>query len=107
MSSKSYLLSFYVPEENLESVLEAVFEAGAGKYKGYDRCAWTTAGNGRFRPLESSNPYIGRQNEDTKISEIKVECIIKEENLQAVKEALLEAHPYEEPAYHIIVINII
>ena len=107
MSNKRYLLSFYVPEEDLESVLEAIFAAGAGKYKDYDRCAWTTSGNGRFRPLENSNPYIGRQDEDTKITEIKVECIIEEKNLQAVKEALLEAHPYEEPAYHIIVINII
>ncbi|MCF7832152.1 MAG: NGG1p interacting factor NIF3 [Candidatus Marinimicrobia bacterium] len=107
MSDKCYLLSFYVPEEELEAVLEAVFSAGAGKYKDYDRCAWTSRGMGRFRPLENSNPFIGRCNEDTKLTEIKVECIVKEEKLQAVKKALLKAHPYEEPAYHIIVTNVI
>ena len=107
MSDKQYLLSFYVPEEDLETVLEAVFSAGAGKYKDYDRCAWTTLGNGRFRPLENSNPTIGRQNEDTKVSEVKVECIVAEEDLPSVKEALLRSHPYEEPAYHTIVINVI
>jgi hypothetical protein len=107
MSDKKYLLAFYVPEENVETVMEAVFAAGAGKYKDYDRCAWTSRGTGRFRPLENSNPYLGRQDEDTKVIEMKVECIVKEANIKAVKEALLLAHPYEEPAYHFIVINVI
>lgn len=107
MSDNDYILEFYVPEENLEDVLEAVFKAGAGKFRDYDRCAWTTKGSGRFRPLENSNPYIGRQNEDTRIEEIKVECLVSNENAQAVKLALLTAHPYEEPAYHFIVKNII
>ncbi len=107
MSDNRYLLSFYVPEKDLETVLEAVFSAGAGKYKNYDRCAWTTPGKGRFRALDKSNPYIGKQNKDTKVNEIKVECMVTEEYLKPVKEALLKSHPYEEPAYHIIVINII
>ena len=107
MSDHHYLLSFYVPEEDLETVLEAVFSAGAGRYKNYDRCAWTTSGNGRFRPLEKSNPYIGKQNEESKVNEIKVECMVAKEDLRSVKEALLRSHPYEEPAYHFIVINII
>lgn len=107
MSDKTYLLGFYVPEENLEGVLEAIFEAGAGQYKDYDRCAWTTKGTGRFRPLQGSDPYIGRQNEDTRVEEIKVECMVKEVNVSAVKAALIKAHPYEEPALHFIVKNII
>ncbi len=107
MSDKKYLLAFYVPEENLETVIEAVFAAGVGKYKDYDRCAWTSRGTGRFRPLKNSNPYLGRQDEDTHVTEIKVECIVNETDLKVVKEALLKVHPYEEPAYHFIVINII
>ena len=107
MSDTTYLLEFYVPEDDLEAVLEAIFEAGAGRYKDYDRCAWTTRGKGRFRPLAGSNPYIGRQSEDTKVEEIKVECMVREEKVNPVKAALLKAHPYEEPAYHFIVKNVI
>ena len=107
MSDKSYLLEFYVPEENLEEVLEAIFEVGAGRYKDYDRCAWITKGEGRFRPLKNSNPYIGKINQETKVTEMKVECMVKQECVQEVKAALLSAHPYEEPAYHFIVKNII
>ena len=102
-----YLLAFYVPEENLEEVLEAVFDAGAGRYKNYERCAWMTTGTGRFRPLDGSDPHIGYHNKDTKVKEIKVECMVKEDNVQAVKAALVNTHPYEEPAFHFIVINII
>ena len=107
MSETCYLLEFYVPEENLEEVLEAIFKAGAGRYKDYDRCAWTTKGVGRFRPLEGSDPHIGNQYEDTLIDEIKVECMVKQAYVSAVKDALLKIHPYEEPAYHFIVKNVI
>ena len=107
MSNTHYLLEFYVPEENTKEVLDAIFDAGAGRYKNYDRCAWTSKGLGRFRPLKNSSPHIGKENEDTLVNEIKVECMVSEEDLQAVKQALLKTHPYEEPAYHFIVKNII
>jgi hypothetical protein len=107
MSEKYYILEFYVPEANLEDVLNAIFEAGAGQYRNYDRCAWTTKGTGRFRPLEGSDPHIGELNRDEFVSEIKVECMVSDENAAKVKQALLREHPYEEPAYHFIVKNII
>lgn len=101
MSNKLYLLAFYVPKEHLEPVLNKIFEAGAGKYKNYDRCAWTSEGMGRFRPLEASTPFIGEKQKDTQVLEIKVECVVSEENIEVVKKALLDIHPYEEPAFHI------
>ncbi|MDZ7822294.1 MAG: NGG1p interacting factor NIF3 [Candidatus Marinimicrobia bacterium] len=103
MSEKpSYFLAFYVPEDHLEKVLDAVFSAGAGKFRGYDRCAWTTAGDGRFRPVEGSTPFTGRKGEDTRVPEIKVECVVSEADRNAVEKALIEMHPYEEPAYHFL-----
>ncbi len=102
MPEKLYLLGFYVAKKDLEKVLDAVFAAGAGKYQHYDRCAWTTKGQGRFRPLAGSQPHIGKRNRDTKVKEIKVECIVSQENLKAVREALISAHPYEEAAFHFI-----
>ncbi|MDT8285115.1 MAG: hypothetical protein RQ767_06275 [Thermovirgaceae bacterium] len=98
----TYLLSFYVPETHLEKVLEVVFSAGAGRYKAYDRCAWSTDGKGRFRPLENSEPYLGRPGEDTMVPEIKVECLVPGDRRSAVEQALLSEHPYEEPAFHFL-----
>jgi hypothetical protein len=46
-------------------------------------------------------------NRDEFVSEIKVECMVSDENAAKVKQALLREHPYEEPAYHFIVKNII
>jgi hypothetical protein len=100
--AEHYLLGFYVPESHLEKVLEAVFKVGVGKFKAYDRCAWTTSGKGRFRPLNNSIPFIGKQGEDSFADEIKVECIVAAGHISAVKKALCDAHPYEEPAYHFI-----
>ncbi len=35
-----YLLVIYVPNSDVEKVKNAVFNAGAGKYKNYDQCCW-------------------------------------------------------------------
>jgi hypothetical protein len=101
-----YLLGFYVPEDHLEQVLDAVFNAGAGRFREYDRCAWTTRGEGRFRPSGNSQPYIGSMHEDTHVDEIKVECVVPADRMLAVKTALCNAHPYEEPAYHFIPLTV-
>lgn len=105
MPNKLYLLAFYIPKEHLEPVLNKLFDAGAGNYKNYDRCAWTTEGVGRFRPLEGASPFIGEKQEDIQVSEVKVECVVKGENIEKVKQTLLDMHPYEEVAYHFSLIH--
>jgi hypothetical protein len=101
--SQFRILAFYVPEPDLEKVLSAVFDAGAGKYRAYDRCAWVCRGEGRFRSLEGSRPAIGKSGTETRLPEVKVECIVPLARVESVRKALLQAHPYEEPAYHFIV----
>ena len=54
-------LTVYIPESHLDVVKTALFEAGAGRYRHYDRCAWQILGDGQFRPLEGSQPFLGRQ----------------------------------------------
>ena len=51
-----YKISVYVPENSVEKVKQALFDAGAGRIGNYDSCCWQTAGIGQFRPLENSNP---------------------------------------------------
>jgi hypothetical protein len=58
-----YKLCFFVPESHLETVKEAIFEAGAGRIGDYDRCCWQVLGDGQFRPLPGSQPFSGKQGE--------------------------------------------
>lgn len=94
-----YQVFFFVPEEHKDKVKEACFAAGAGHFDLYDSCAWECRGTGQFRPLEGSNAFIGTKNALEQLEEYRVEFICRDEDLQAVLEALVEAHPYETPAY--------
>jgi hypothetical protein len=96
-----YQLCFYVPESHLEAVKEALFAQGAGRHNDYDRCCWQVRGEGQFRPLTGSRPYLGKPGSLEKVIEYKVEMICPDEAIQAVVRALLDTHPYEEPAYRI------
>jgi hypothetical protein len=97
-----YLLTFYVPEEHLELVKAALFRKGAGKYGNYDCCSWEVAGMGQFRPLRNSTPYIGKENEITRLREYKVEMICVASCINEVLQEFKDVHPYEEPAYNVI-----
>ncbi len=100
-----YNLIFYVPKSHLESVKEALFAQGAGKYEKYDKCCWQVMGQGQFRALAGSSPFLGKQGEVEKVSEYKVEMICADEYIRQVLKALVQAHPYEEPAYSVWPVN--
>lgn len=97
-----YQISFYVPETHCDQVKQALFEAGAGKLGNYDSCAWQTAGRGQFRPLEGSDPFLGKTGKLEFVDELKVELLCEETALQAALKALMDSHPYETPAYSIV-----
>lgn len=97
-----YKLCFYVPDSHLEAVKQAVFAAGAGRIGDYDSCCWQVAGDGQFRPLEGSQPYLGQQGSVEQVPEFRVEMVCDQQHIKAVVAALLEAHPYEEPAWDVI-----
>lgn len=97
-----YKLCFYVPESHLEEVKQAVFAAGAGRIGDYDSCCWQVAGEGQFRPLEGSQPFLGEQGSVERVPEYRVEMVCDMEHIKAVAAALLAAHPYEEPAWDVI-----
>ncbi|MFT6926486.1 MAG: structural hemagglutinin/hemolysin toxin protein RtxA [Psychromonas sp.] len=100
-----YQLIFYVPVSHLQSVKNALFEAGGGRIGHYDCCAWQTPGDGQFRPLTASNAFIGKKHEMTKVAEYKVEMVCSAEHIKAALQALLSAHPYETPAYGVLEIK--
>jgi len=99
-------LTVYIPASHLEAVKAALFDAGAGRYKGYDRCCWQVAGTGQFRPLAGSRPFVGTPGEVEQVTEWRVELICGEGDVDAVRAALLAAHPYEVPAYDFVRIEV-
>ena len=102
-----YKLVFYVPVDDLEKVKSAVFSTGAGKIGEYDQCCWQVMGQGQFRPLEDSQPSIGKRHQLTKVDEYRVELVCADELVAAAVGALKKAHPYEEPAYDVWRLEII
>jgi len=94
-------LVFFVPESHKESVKQAVFDQGAGRYEGYDCCSWETKGSGQFKPLTGSQPFIGSHDEIETVQEYRVEMICSEQHIKAVLLALIHTHPYETPAYDV------
>jgi structural hemagglutinin/hemolysin toxin protein RtxA len=96
-----YKLCFYVPATHVDIVKNAIFAAGAGRVANYDSCAWQVLGEGQFRPLAGSNPFIGAHDHIESVAEYKVETVCDDAYIVAVVAALKEAHPYEEPAYQV------
>ncbi len=100
--------AFFVPEQYLTSVKQAVFDAGAGKIGDYDQCCWQVLGQGQFRPLAGSEPFIGdspvldeQAGQLTHVDEYRVEMVCEEQYIKQVVQSLKQAHPYEEPAYEV------
>ncbi len=97
-----FKLCFYVPATHLEHVKQAVFAAGAGRIGDYEHCAWQVLGQGQFRPLAGSQPFIGSQDALEVVAEYRVEMVCAKEAIDAAVAALRQAHPYEEPALDVV-----
>ena len=99
----NYHLIVYVPLSDAENVRDALANAGAGRIGAYDTCSFSTRGIGRFRPLKGSRPFIGKAGAIEEVEEERIEVIIPETvDLQSVLAAVRSAHPYEEPAIHVL-----
>ncbi len=89
----------FVPHAQAAQVREALWEAGAGVIGDYDRTSYNLRGEGTFRGSEGTNPFVGEAGTLHTEPETRIEMIYPTHLEGAVVEALLAAHPYEEPAY--------
>lgn len=96
------VLVFYVPASDADEVLAALFAAGAGRIGDYDSCAFRLRGTGQFRPLDGANPTIGAVGDLETVDEERCELVFPRPIRTQVVDALRRAHPYEEPAFHVI-----
>lgn len=104
MTADFHHLIVYVPVEHADRIRSVLAERGAGKIGPYDSCSFSVRGTGRFRPLEGSNPAIGESGRIECVDEERIEVLVPRDPaiLTPLLRALKEAHPYEEPAVHLL-----
>ena len=108
MQPKSALLKKLVtfcPTDKAEKVRNALFEAGAGHIGNYDNCSFNTKGKGTFRANEHTKPYVGEKNRLHFEDEERIETIFPFNKEKAILKSLFDAHPYEEVAYDIYLLE--
>ena len=101
----AYKVAVYVPITHSEQVRQAMGNAGAGHIGAYSHCSFSVAGEGRFLPLEGTNPFIGQVGAIETVPEERVETVVPKKLLGQVLAAMKEAHPYEEIAYDIVALE--
>src|SRR5207249_3993525 len=94
-----YKLVTFVPEDALEKVSRALFDAGAGRIGNYSSCSFQIKGSGTFFGQAGTNPTVGQAEKLERVDEIRLETVVPIERIDAIVRALRLAHPYEEPAF--------
>ena len=97
-----YKLVTFVPEEQLEKVSNALFDAGAGRIGRYSSCSFRTSGRGTFLGGEGTNPTVGQPGRVEQAAEVRLETVVPIDRVGAVVRALRAVHPYEEPAFDLV-----
>ncbi len=92
----------FVPDADAEVVAAAMHDSGAGAIGDYDRAMFQSSGTGSFRPLDGATPAIGTVGEVERVAETRIEMVADIGVREAVREAMLAAHPYEEVAYSVV-----
>ncbi len=91
----------FCPATHSDAVRKALFEAGAGQIGDYDSCSYNLEGTGTFRAGDASKPFVGKAGELHQEAETRIETIFPVYLQNAVLNALLSSHPYEEVAYDV------
>ena len=94
-------LVVFIPENYLDKVKDAVFDAGGGVTGNYDHCSFSVPGTGSFRPGDKAHPFVGKKGKLQLEREVRFETVLFSERKEKVISAMLRTHPYEEPAYDI------
>ncbi|MBX2923680.1 MAG: Nif3-like dinuclear metal center hexameric protein [Chitinophagaceae bacterium] len=95
----------FVPQAQAEQVRTALFDAGAGHIGNYSECSFNAEGTGTFKGEIGTNPFAGVPGQRHAENEVKMEVIFPGWLQRQVTEALIKAHPYEEPAYDIVLLE--
>ena len=99
MSVELRKLVVFVPREALDTVRNALFDAGAGRIVEYERCSWYAAGTGTFLAGDEASPTVGERGREERVAELRLETVYPADRQAEIVRALRASHPYEEPAF--------
>ncbi|MFT4835056.1 MAG: dinuclear metal center YbgI/SA1388 family protein [Marinoscillum sp.] len=94
-------LTTFAPHADKDSVLKALFDAGAGTIGNYDECSFQLEGKGTFKPVAGANPTIGEIDKQETVEETRIEVVLPNHLQGHVLASLKKAHSYEEVAYYL------
>jgi dinuclear metal center YbgI/SA1388 family protein len=93
-------LTVFVPGGHEEKVAEALF-AYSGFIGNYSDCSFRASGTGTFRPHTGAKPFMGEIGRREYAEEVRLEVLLRKDDLKPALKAMIAAHPYEEPAFDI------
>lgn len=94
-------LVVYVPETHADIVRDVLGNAGAGLVGDYKHCTFSVKGVGRYIPLETAHPFIGKPGKLEEVIEERIETVCYKSDLNKIIRAVKEVHPYEEIAFDV------
>ena len=95
------LLTTFAPPAASTQIRQALHTVGAGNIGNYRACSFTTDGTGQFTPLPTANPSTGEKNILNQVKEQRIEVMVPTHLVPQVIQALIAAHPYQEPVYYL------
>ncbi len=95
-------LEIFIPGTHFPQLREVLMRVDAGHIGSYDCCLSFSPVMSTWRPLEGTDPFIGKTGEISEEPELKVEVTVKKECLRETVEAVKAVHPYEEPVINVI-----
>lgn len=91
----------YAPIANADKIRKALGSAEAGLIGEYRFCSYSITGKGRFIPLATANPHIGKAKRIETVKEECIEVVCERSKAKKTIEAVRRVHPYEKPVIDI------
>lgn len=92
----------FCPKSDIEKLITAMTDAGAGTIGKYSGCAFVTKGIGYWKPEKGANPTVGKVEEVSYEEQYRLEMVCAEDRKLHVITAIKKAHSYETPEINIV-----
>jgi dinuclear metal center YbgI/SA1388 family protein len=99
--NEKYKLVVYVASAYQQSVMASLFETNAGEIGNYSCCSFCNRGEGTYKPGSLSRPFSGKIGEISRADEVRIETVVRKEDVTSVIDHIKKHHPYETMAYDI------
>jgi hypothetical protein len=94
------MIVVYAPPQHTAALCRAMCDAGAGTVDDgyYDRVTYVSPATCRYRILDTGRREAPPSGQEHESAESRIEAICHRDRIEAVVQAICDAHPYETPA---------